>query len=84
MSDWLREKLSKTGVLETIEPYWISKFNEVCTMLAFLSVSGCLVAHTIRLIEMKNRWNLSLRKSHPSSVALLPTLSGYQIGADIC
>jgi hypothetical protein len=29
MSDWLREKLSKAGVLETVEPYWFSMFNEV-------------------------------------------------------
>jgi hypothetical protein len=29
MSDWLREKLSKAGVLEIVEPYWFSMFNEV-------------------------------------------------------
>jgi hypothetical protein len=29
MSDWLREKLSKAEVLETVEPYWFSMFNEV-------------------------------------------------------
>jgi hypothetical protein len=29
MSDWLREKLLKAGVLEIVEPYWFSMFNEV-------------------------------------------------------
>lgn len=35
MSDWLREKLSKAGVLETIEPYWSSNFTEVCGQCSF-------------------------------------------------
>ena len=29
MSDWLREQLSESGVIETIEPFWGSQFKEV-------------------------------------------------------
>lgn len=82
MSEWLREQLSESGVIETLEPFWCSEFNEVSTPLSLLTFScSCRLTKDFDCVY---RLSNSRPKSRLSFVSQALIMHGYRIGAGSC